>query len=69
MSHQHPNFYKSDLLKRLSLKKMQRMNHQHPIRLKLGKGGRGGSRPDNFYKSQLLQVPTSTSPTCSKDSF
>ena len=31
------NFYKSDLLKRLALKKMQRMSDQHPIRLRLGK--------------------------------
>ena len=50
------DFYKSDLLKRLSLKMMQRMSHQHPIRLRLGKGVRGGSRPENQGQQQKQVV-------------
>ena len=48
------NFYKSDLLKRLGLKKMQIMSHQHPIRLRLGNGERGGSRPENQGHEQQV---------------
>ena len=47
---------KSDLLKRLALKKMQRMSHQHPIRLRLGKGVCGGSRPENQGQKQKQVV-------------
>ena len=35
---------------------MQRMSHQHPIRLMLGKGVRGGSRPENQGQQQKQVV-------------